>query len=103
MQNNLCVCFTNFHHVIYGLDVGVLQPQRRQAEHPGVVLLALLQTLDVILHGLTQEALSVCLQVGQGLLIQLQLSLHLDGVPAWSEEEHICLFSYLKSPNCYFL
>lgn len=77
----------NLHHVIDGLNFVIFQPERRQAEHPGVVLLALLQTLDVILHRLTQEALSVCLQVGQGLLIQLKLPLHLYCVPVNSEED----------------
>lgn len=37
-------------HVIVCLDVSVLQPQWGQAEHPVVVLLTLLQTLDVVLY-----------------------------------------------------
>lgn len=78
--------FTHLHGVVHHFDVGILQPERRQAEHPGVVLLALLQTADVVLHRLTQEALSVCPQVGQGFLIQLQLSLHFYCVPVTSTE-----------------
>ena len=79
------IILTNLHHVIYSTNVIVLQPEWNQAEHPGVMLLTLLQTLNVILHRLTQEALSVCLKVGQGLHIQLQLPLHLCSVPARSE------------------
>lgn len=75
-------CFTNLHHVVYGFDVGILQPERSQAENPGVMLLALLQTLDVILHSLTQEALPVCLETGERLHVQLQLFSHFYCVPA---------------------
>ncbi|TNN69791.1 hypothetical protein EYF80_020023 [Liparis tanakae] len=51
-------------------------------------------TLDVILHSFTQETLSVGPQVGQGLLIQLQLFLHLHCVPVKSEEEPVRLVVY---------
>lgn len=72
---------THLHLGVDGGDVAVPQPERSQAEHPGVVFSSFLQTLDVVLHRLTQEALLVRPQVGQGLFIQLQLFLHLYGVP----------------------
>lgn len=74
----------NLHYVVDSFNVRVLQPEWRQSEHPGVMLLTLLQTLDVILHGLAQKALPVGSEVGECLLIQLQLSLHLYGVPVKS-------------------
>lgn len=72
----------HLHHAVDFLDVRVLQPKGGQPEHPYVVLFTQSQTLDVVLHSLAQEAQSVGLQVGQRPLIQLQLSLHPDGVPA---------------------
>lgn len=69
------------HDVVDLLDICVAQPQRCQAEHPGVMLLALLQTLDVVLHRLAQEALPVGPQAEQGLLVQPQFPFYLGSVP----------------------
>lgn len=75
---------THLHYVVDLFNVSALQPERSQPEHPGVMLLTLLQTLDVVLHRLAQESLSVRPQIGQRRFIQLHLSLHLYRVPETS-------------------
>lgn len=78
----------DLHHVIHSLLACVLEPERGHSEDPRVVLLALFQTLDIVLHCFQQEAPSVRLQIRQGFLIQLHLSLDLYGVPLSTEKQH---------------
>lgn len=43
---------TNLHYVVDIFNLSVFQPERSQTENPGVMLLPLFQTLNVILHRL---------------------------------------------------
>ncbi len=73
--NMTCLCtwemLLYLHHIIYGFDIRILQPEGGQSEDPGVMFLSQFQALNVVLHSFEEEAVAVCIQVSQCLDIEL--------------------------------
>lgn len=80
------LCFLLFHkrilaivlylnHFVDGFHGGIAEPQRGQPEHAEVMLVAVLETADIILHRNQQELALVLLLAGKLRLVYLALFL----------------------------